>query len=172
MSNRGFTLVEILLVIGVIAILAIAVFVVYTKVRDAAQDREVVGAILTINSSSVSATNLPWNAGGPGQMSYLQIARKTWPRRDRYDQPITPWGGVSFFAQDLYGRGVSLDKLPTHTCLELTGRLAPLATSIRVIDKNNTQTWLKNNRTPRVAYTLANAIVKCQPEPIWVIITY
>lgn len=96
-SSRGFSLIELLLVLGIIAVLLVAAFVVYPQVRDRNQANKAITDMTTIRAN---VTNLYASRGGrvTGLNNHVARAAKIFPA-SMYPDPslslaYSPWGSL------------------------------------------------------------------------------
>jgi hypothetical protein len=145
-TSKGFSLIELLLVLGVLAILLVAAFVVYPQVRDRNQANTEVSNLTTIKAG---VNNLYAAKGGnyTGLTKGVANQARVFPasmNNGTYTtgQAITSsWGGdvdvaVNTAAQGSYAANrtftISYTAVPSGVCLPLVSGAAGNFTSIRV----------------------------------------
>jgi prepilin-type N-terminal cleavage/methylation domain-containing protein len=161
--QSGFSLVEILLVIGIIGALMIGAFIVYPKVQLSRQVNEMVERSTIISASTQQFF---------GDRSYAGLTTATALSAGILEpsQTISPWGAVELNATSS-GNGFRLDftGLPRDACQKMVAALEPNASSMRI-----GTTFVKFDGTPPVAFNILTGPASCTEGAtlsIWPIIS-
>jgi prepilin-type N-terminal cleavage/methylation domain-containing protein len=146
-AQSGFSLVEILLVIGIIGALMIGAFIVYPKVQLSRQVNEIVERNTIVAASTQQFF---------GDRSYTGLTTATALSAGilEQSQTITPWGAMDIAATGT-GNGFRIDytALPLDVCRKLVAALESNASALRV-----GSTFVKNTTT---AFNVLTAPTNC-----------
>ena len=124
-KQRGFSLIEILLVLGLIAIMAIAAFVIYPRVRDSQAVNATVAQYVLINSSIKDFF---------GDKPYTGLTAATAVSAGVLTAPdlITNWGTVTLAVPTARTFRIDFNTVPYNICKRLVSRVEGNAQAITV----------------------------------------
>lgn len=134
-SSQGFSLVEILIVLGVISVIAVGAFLIYPRVSQASQAKEVADKVKLVHASIMDgmhgrslygATSAALVSAGMAEPEDFQ----------------SPWGVVNFHptrdghgcsaAAGCNGFSLSFANVPTYACVSLVQSTAMTSHKVRV----------------------------------------
>lgn len=134
-SSKGFSLVEILLVLGVISVIAVGAFIIYPRVSLASQAKAEAEKVRVIHASIAETMHRHSLFGATS--AALVAANVVGP-----DDFQSPWGPIQFYptidghgctaAPGCNGFSLRYSAVPPAACVILVQNLAPTANKIRV----------------------------------------
>lgn len=157
--QSGFSLVEILLVIGVISVLAVGAFFVYDNVRDNAHAKQATDQAMDI--AAAIRTRF-----GHRPITGLTTTNVVSSGILSADDLVTPWGTGMNLWPLASGRHLTISFLGAtpKVCVKFISRIEPASDMITVGDA----TIIKRKATigSPVEYSGANALIQCGSAPV------
>ncbi|ECT9551546.1 prepilin-type N-terminal cleavage/methylation domain-containing protein [Salmonella enterica] len=137
-SRRGFSLLELLLVLGVIAVLVVAAFIVYPKVQVSQRIQTEIRNILTIQNGIRELYISQANSSDNMVRTEAVIAAKIFPEdmlNNHFKFPTNLFGGRVSVGKSFAFFEIQYEQVPEHDCVKI---ITGIYNNFERIDINNT----------------------------------
>lgn len=149
-NGKGFSLIEIILVLGVVSIFMVSIYFIYKKIDTSIKTKREYEKIIALHSETVSFIKaFGWSS--------LNKVEDLLPKKTLINQ----FGGKISISNSNYGFKIITRKIPPDVCIQLVMKLNPSVMAITVINDKGFMAVSNNTGNKSWKFDLSKMSIAC-----------